>query len=92
MNVVRLCGFGDSKGANTPYHSEGISEVHAPPETNVTFQRCLANAPEGPVYTKRQESVCVNAVMTLAAQSHWPQWSHLRMGLQPILEQLHCGQ
>ena len=38
------------------------------------------------------KSVSVNAAMTLVAQSHWSQWSHLRMGLQPILERLHCGQ
>ena len=39
-NVVRLCGFGDWRRASTPYHSEDTSEVRAPPETNVTFERC----------------------------------------------------
>ena len=36
------------------------------------------------------ESVCINSAVMLV--SHWPLWSHLRMGLQSILEQLHCGQ
>ena len=38
------------------------------------------------------ESVNINAAMMLVTQFHWPQWSHLRMGFQLILERLHCGQ
>ena len=46
----------------------------------------------GPVYTKFQRQCSVNVVMMLTTSFHWPQWSCSKMGCNPILKWLHCGQ
>ena len=46
----------------------------------------------GSVYTEHQHQGCDNSWMTLAILFSLNQWSHSKMGCNPILEWLHCFQ